>query len=184
MPFIPGLYVQLHLTPNNKRKIVVKIANNRHDLVLKALNTSSNSVLSFGSNLDLKANYHLTCLQNDDQYLTQILSRDGRTADFNFNNLEDNNEYISEIIGASYIVFSGALKTEAGLNGKFSVVEDGILVQLLPNSLDNLKNALKQKMNFTLNCGSSGSQSNGKNDQQDESVSIEFTEDDLQFNLG
>lgn len=164
--------MQLHLLPNNKHKVVVKIANNRHDLVLKALNSSSNSVLSFGSNFDLSANYHLTCLQNDDQYLTQIFSKNGDVNDFNLNNLESNNEYISEIIGVSYIVFSGALKSEAGLNAKNSIVEDGILVQVLPASLEKLKNALKQKTDFTLNCG------------QDETVSIVWTEDDLQFNLG
>ena len=165
--------------PNNKRKIIVKIANNRHDLVLKALNSSSNSVLSFGSNFDSNANYHLTCLHNDEQYLTQIFSKDGTVKDFNLNNLESNNEYISEVIGASYIVFSGALKNESGLNAKNGIVEDGVLVQLLPEKLEKLKNSLKQKTDFTLNCG----QINSKN-EQDETVSIEWTEDDLQFNIG
>ena len=129
LPFIPGLNVNL-IPTDKKRKIVMKIAKNRHDLVLKALNSSNDYVLAFGSNLEMNANYHLTCCQNDDQYLTQILCRkDGRINDFSLSNLEKNStEYVSELIGASYIVFSGALKSEPGLNCKFSLVEDGILV--------------------------------------------------------
>lgn len=160
---------------------MVKIAKNRHDLVLKALNSCSSYVLAFGSNLEPNANYHLTCGQNDDQYLTQILSRkDGRVEDFSLNNLETNStEYVSELIGASYIVFSGALKSEPGLNCscKFSVVEDGILVQLLPNLLEKLKNSLKQKTDFNLNCNQSSS---GEADE----VQVVWTDDDLNFNLG
>ena len=142
--------------------------------MLKALNSSNDYVLAFGSNLELNANYHLTCNQNDDQYLTQILSKDGLVNDFNLNNLENNNEYISEIIGASYIVFSGALKSETNLNAKFSIVEDGILVQLLPTLLEKLKNCLKQKIDFNLNCGQNNS----------DEISILWTDDDLNFNLG
>lgn len=122
-------------------------------------------------------------MQLDDQYQTQILSKDGRTNDFCLNNLENNNEYISEIIGCSYVVFSGALKTESGLSklqAKFSIVEDGILVQLFPASLEKLKNALKQKQDFSLNCLGNNCQTN----EMDESVSIIWSEDDLNFNVG
>lgn len=171
---------------NNRRKIVIKIAGNRHDLVLKALNSSNDYVLGLGGNLDLKANYHLTTQQADDQYLTQILSKDGRVNDFSLNNLEENNEYISEIIGCSYVVFSGALKTESSqskLQAKFSIVEDGILVQLFPSSLEKLKNALKQKTDFVLNCFSSSS-STSNNNEIDDSICIVWSEDDNNFNIG
>lgn len=155
----------------------MKIAKNRHDLVLKALNSSNDYVLAFGSNLELNANYHLTCGQNDDQYLTQILSKDGRVSDFSLNNLEKSTEYISELIGASYIVFSGALKSEPGLNCKFSIVEDGVLVQLLPNLLEKLKNSLKQKTDFNLNCIQNST-------SEVDEVQVVWTDDDLNFNLG
>jgi len=37
------------------------------------------------------------------------------------------------------VVFNGALKSPDGLTGRSSIVEDGVMVQLLPNSLEALK---------------------------------------------
>ena len=41
--------------------------------------------------------------------------------------------------GASFVVFNGALKPSAGMRGKSSIVEDGLMVQLTTDDLTQLK---------------------------------------------
>ena len=48
------------------------------------------------------------------------------------------------VTGASFVVFNGALKSSSGLRAKSSIVEDGLMVQILPDSMAALKNALHQ----------------------------------------
>ena len=43
--------------------------------------------------------------------------------------------YIFAVTGASFVVFNGALKSSSGLRAKSSIVEDGLMVQILPDSM-------------------------------------------------
>ena len=79
--------------------------------------------------------------------------------------------------GASFVVFSGALKTSAGLHGKSSIVEDGLMVQILPESMIALKQSLRDMKDYTIDCGSI------ENDPE-EQVLVRWTDDDKNINIG
>ncbi|NXU80801.1 ZFY16 protein, partial [Oreotrochilus melanogaster] len=56
------------------------------------------------------------------------------------------------VTGASSVVFNGALKTSSGFLAKSSVVEDGPMVQITPETMESLRQALRDK-NFKITCG-------------------------------
>lgn len=70
--------------------------------------------------------------------------------------------------GASFLVLNGALKSSSGLTGRSSIVEDGVMVQLLPDKLEALKQALIKMEDFTINCGKAASE------QPEEIVTIKW----------
>lgn len=75
--------------------------------------------------------------------------------------------------GASFVVFNGALKI-AGLSGKSSIMEDGLMVHLPSDSMTALRTALREMQDYTISCG--------PNDE--ETVYLQWTEDDTNFNVG
>ena len=80
--------------------------------------------------------------------------------------------------GLSFIVINGALKSSAGLSAKSSIVEDGLMVQIMPEKMEALKAALKNMQDFTIGCGIQGAP------EPDEVVIIKWVENDVLFNLG
>lgn len=132
---------------------------------MKILSNKNNEhVLALGGNLDMTADAHYACIQNEEgQYKAQIWSKD-----------EDKEP---NYIGASFIVFSGSLKSNQGINAKASLVEDGILVQVLQITLDQLRNNLKEMKDFTIDCGKIGL-------EPTETVQVTWIPDDLHFNVG
>lgn len=80
--------------------------------------------------------------------------------------------------GASFVVFNGALKTSSGLKAKSSIVEDGLMVQITPESMVALKQALKDMTDFTIECGSQTAPN------PDEVVSLMWGDDDKNINIG
>ena len=55
--------------------------------------------------------------------------------------------------GASFVVFNGALKSSAGLTAKSSIVEDGLMVQVLPDRMIEIRNALRNMENHEVGLG-------------------------------
>ena len=47
------------------------------------------------------------------------------------------------VTGASFVVFNGALKSSSGLRAKSSIVEDGLMVQIMPEMMVALKQSMK-----------------------------------------
>ena len=80
--------------------------------------------------------------------------------------------------GASFVVFNGALKTSSGLSAKSSIVEDGLMVQITPDSMLALKQAMKDMQDYTITCGVIGAQ------KPDETVMIQWADDDKNVNIG
>lgn len=78
--------------------------------------------------------------------------------------------------GASFIVFNGALKSSAGLSAKSSIVEDGLMVQVLPDSMQALCTALREMKDFVIACGPSGAET--------ESINVQWVKEDRYFNVG
>ena len=105
---------------------------------MKALNTSNETVLALGANFSLSADSHLVAMQvGRDTTLVFFYAfhylhpahqgEDGsyQTQAINIQNKE------RMVTGASFVVFNGALKSTANLTAKSSIVEDGLMVQVI-----------------------------------------------------
>ena len=75
-------------------------------------------------------------------------------------------------------MFNGALKTTAGLRAKSSIVEDGLMVQILPECMAQLKQAIKDMVDYTIGCGTVSA------DKPEEVVLVQWVEDDKAVNVG
>lgn len=162
IPAVRGLTI--HMEDKNT---TVSIPMNRYDQVMKALSNSSDHILAFAANFSVSADSHLVCIQdthgnNENAYTTHAINIHNKPR---------------KVTGASFIVLNGALKSSSGLTAKSSIVEDGLMIQILPEQMLTLRNALKNMKNFKINCGCINSQS-------DESVSILWTDNDVNFNNG
>lgn len=143
------------------RQTTILFPRNRYDQVVRALNNSNDSVLAFGANLSLVADSHLVCIQgtkDENTYHTQAINIHNKPR---------------RVTGASFVVFNGALKT-AGLSGKSSIMEDGLMVQLPSDSMVALRYALREMQDYKISCG--------PNDE--ETVVLQWTNDDVNFNIG
>lgn len=66
------------------------------------------------------------------------------------------------------MVFNGALKSSSGLSGRSSIVEDGVMVQLLPDTLAALKQSLIRMEDYVIFCGKVDNQ------QPEETVTLKW----------
>lgn len=106
----------------------------------------------------------------------------------------DSNSYSTQAIniqgqtrirtGASFIIFNGALKQSSGFKAKCSIVEDGIMVQIMPTKMISIRDALKNMKNIEILCGLSEPTEEQSKETEEETVSIEWVDDDLSFNIG
>lgn len=120
---LSGLLVHLE-----GRQTTVRVPRNRYDALVRVLDGNEH-VLALAANMSPKADAHLVCVQAPEggTYHSQaIQARPGSSV---------------ECTGASFVVFSGALKGPG--EAKHSVVEDGVLVQLSPASMGSLRTALR-----------------------------------------
>lgn len=83
------------------------------------------------------------------------------------------------VTGASFLVFNGALKSSSGLSGKCSIVEDGLMVQIAPKKMTAIQQALKTMKDIDIVCGPIDADAS-----QTEVVSIQWVENDTDFNVG
>lgn len=81
------------------------------------------------------------------------------------------------VTGASFIVFNGALKSTSGLTAKSNIVEDGLMIQILPEHMLQVRDSLKNMKNHTIKCGC-------VNEESYETVTIVWGEPDTSFNVG
>ncbi|XP_036410232.1 zinc finger FYVE domain-containing protein 9 isoform X1 [Megalops cyprinoides] len=159
LPMVTGLVVDMEV-----RKTSIKIPSNRYNELMKAMNKSNEHVLAVGACLNERADSHLVCVQNDDgNYQTQAISIHNQPR---------------KVTGACFFVFSGALKASSGYLAKSSIVEDGVMVQITAETMEALRQALREMKDFTIACG--------KANQEDsqEHVHIQWLEDDRNFNKG
>lgn len=141
-----------------------------YEKVCKVLSTSNEHVLAFGGNFSLKADSHFACIQNEEdddvqgQYHTEVSHFTGSPL---------------KITGASFIVFSGALKSSTGLRAKMNIVEDGILIQIPSNTMEKLRAAIRDMKEYKIDCCKVN-----ETDSLDEWVQISWVNDELSTNLG
>lgn len=120
---LSGLLVHLE-----GRQTTVRVPRNRYDALVRVLDGNEH-VLALAGNMSPEADAHLVCVQAPEggTYHSQALqARPGSPV---------------ERTGASFVVFSGALKGPG--EAKHSVVEDGVLVQLSATSMGSLRTALR-----------------------------------------
>uniref|UniRef100_A0A669EQC9 Zinc finger, FYVE domain containing 16 n=1 Tax=Oreochromis niloticus TaxID=8128 RepID=A0A669EQC9_ORENI len=107
--------------------------------VQKVINASNEHVISIGARFSSEADSHLVCYQNEEgNYQTQANSMPGKSR---------------TVTGASFVVFNGALKASSGFIAKSSIVEDGLMVQIPPETMESLRSALREQANFHIPCG-------------------------------
>ncbi|XP_069837711.1 zinc finger FYVE domain-containing protein 9 [Dendropsophus ebraccatus] len=159
LPVVQGLVVDMEV-----RKTSIKIPSNRYNEMMKAMNKSNEHVLAGGTCFNQKADSHLVCVQNDDgNYQTQAISI---------------HKQPRKVTGASFFVFSGALKPSSGFLAKSSIVEDGVMVQITAESMDALRQALREMKDYTITCGKADAE------EMQEHVYVQWVEDDKNFNKG
>ncbi|XP_036164656.1 zinc finger FYVE domain-containing protein 16 isoform X4 [Myotis myotis] len=119
-------------------KSCIKIPRKKYNDVMKVINSSNEHVISIGASFSTEADSHLVCVQNDGVYQTQANSATGHPR---------------KVTGASFVVFNGALKSSSGFLAKSSIVEDGLMVQITPETMDGLRLALREQKDFKITCG-------------------------------
>lgn len=166
LPCIKGMYIHME-----DRQTTVVIPRNRQDDVIKAIKNASDHILAFGGNFSKTADGHLVCMQNVNDmgtemyaYSTQAINIQGQPR---------------KVTGASFFVLNESLKSTSGLSGKCSIVEDGLMVQILPSKMEEIRNSLQNQKDVEIICGPVDA-----DDQQTEVVSIKWVENDTDFNVG
>ncbi|KAF5284252.1 hypothetical protein FQR65_LT00252 [Abscondita terminalis] len=162
LPNIRGLTIHME-----EKNTTVTIPLNRYDQVLKTLNNSSDHILAFGGNFSTKADSHLVCIQdtqgnNENTYTTHAININNRPR---------------KVTGASFIVFNGALKSSSGLTAKSSIVEDGLMIQIPPEHMIQIRESLRNMKDHTIQCGC-------VNAASDETINIVWGDNDSNFNTG
>lgn len=161
----------LFICVEQRKKVKLLIAKQSYEKVCKVLSTSNEHVLAFGGNLNLKADSHFVCLQNenDDEIHSQY-----QTELFCYPGMQPN------MTAASFIVFSGALKSATGLKAKMNIVEDGLLIQIPPVMMEELRSAIKEMKDFKIDCCKIT-----ENNSSDEWVELKWVDNDFSSsNLG
>uniref|UniRef100_A0A8C3B2X3 Zinc finger FYVE-type containing 9 n=1 Tax=Cyclopterus lumpus TaxID=8103 RepID=A0A8C3B2X3_CYCLU len=159
LPVVKGLVMDMEV-----KRTSIKIPSNRYNELMKAMNKSNEHVLAMGACFNDRADSHLVCVQNDDgNYQTQAISIHHQPR---------------KVTGACFFVFSGALKASSGFLAKTSIVEDGVMIQITAETMDSLRQALRDMKDFTITCGKADQEEN------QELVHIQWTEDDHDFNKG
>ncbi|KAM4634972.1 zinc finger FYVE domain-containing protein 16 isoform 1-T2 [Polymixia lowei] len=134
LPVVEGLRIHMEMGHS-----YIDIPKTRFNEMLKVVNASNEHVISVGASFSSEADSHLVCFQNEEgNYQTQANSMPGKTR---------------TVTGASFVVFNGALKASSGFIAKSSIVEDGLMVQIPPETMESLRTALREQTDFHIPCG-------------------------------
>lgn len=111
------------------------------------------------------------CIQNIDSGSSESLSYSTQAI-----NIQGQNRIRT---GASFLILNGALKASSGLKAKCSIVEDGLMIQISSTKMQNVRDALRNMKDVEIACGPIEEQKDAE-----ETVSIEWVDDDMSFNIG
>ncbi|KAM9796838.1 zinc finger FYVE domain-containing protein 9 isoform 3-T3 [Syngnathus typhle] len=159
LPMVPGLTVDLEA-----QRTCIKIPTSGYNELMKAMNKCNEHVLAMGACFNEEADSHLICVQRDDgQYQTQAISIHNEPR---------------KVTGSCFFIFSNALKATAGYFAKSSIVEDGLMVQISPETMAELRRSLREMKDYVVTCG--------RVDRADsqELVCVQWVEAKCTFNKG
>jgi len=131
-----------------RREVSIRISQSSYAQFNKVLDSANNEhVLAWSSHPSPEADGHLVCVQNEDGNYETIEFVKNLHARKREKNVECK-------IGASFVVFSGALKVgQTGQPAKISIVEDGLLIQIQSSTMLALRNAIHYMHRFDIDCG-------------------------------
>lgn len=144
---VDGLKVMIN---KKTKQVSVKLDQSCYQQFNKVLDSSNNEhVLAWSSCPFPEADGHLVSLQNEDgQHETVEFYKKKLNNNVSFDSLES-----GPILGASFVIFSGALKVnQSGQSAKISIVEDGLLIQIQSCTMSALRNAIHFMHHFDINC--------------------------------
>ncbi|XP_048581610.1 zinc finger FYVE domain-containing protein 9 [Nematostella vectensis] len=130
IPRVTGLVIHMEETTTT-----VQLPQDRYDEIVKALNAAEEHMFALGANFSKEADSHLVCIQDGEMYKTQAINIQNKAR---------------KVTGASFIVLTGSLKTSTPNTAKVSIVEDGLMVQMVPESILALRKALREMHDFTI----------------------------------
>ena len=115
-----------------------------------------------GANLSVSADSHLVAIQQEDgSYQTQAINIQHQVSHLTLSLLSTLYSLPLQerkLTGASFVVFNGALKSSANLTAKSSIVEDGLMVQVMPDHMTNILKTLRNMEDHTIGCGPVGAE--------------------------
>ncbi|KAG8234461.1 hypothetical protein J437_LFUL011860 [Ladona fulva] len=187
IPSVRGMVIHME-----ERQSSILLPRNRLSQVERALDDSDDHVLALAASFSTTADSHLVCVQGE--------SGDASTGSNHYHTQAINiQNKPRKVTGASFVVFNGALKASSKLTAKSSIVEDGLMVQVLPDTLANLRTSLRNGEDFVIPCGpvtpvtptvqqpsneGDGTPAAPSQPVPDEVVVIKWVDDDKNFNIG
>ena len=109
----------------------------------------------------MSADSHLVAIQQEDgSYQTQAINIQHQVSRLSVSlaSLYFLPSQERKLTGASFVVFNGALKSSANLTAKSSIVEDGLMVQVMPDHMTNILKTLRNMEDHTIGCGPLGAE--------------------------
>ena len=110
----------------------------------------------------MSADSHLVAIQQEDgSYQTQAINIQHQVSQLSVSlslSLYSLPSQERKLTGASFVVFNGALKSSANLTAKSSIVEDGLMVQVMPDHMTNILKTLRNMEDHTIGCGPLGAE--------------------------
>ncbi|KRZ32673.1 MutS -like protein 5, partial [Trichinella pseudospiralis] len=127
----------------DKKLVVINIAEDSYQQVIKVLSTCNEHVVAWASDFCDNATAHFVCIQDMDSgtYVTKRFSK--------------NRSSSQEVIGSTFVIFNASLKS-ASLAVKNSIVEDGVMVQIHLDNLNDLRECLRNKKDYFLKSNEEG----------------------------
>lgn len=150
---VDGLKVMLN---KKTRKVLVKLNQSSYQQFNKVLDSSNNEhVLAWSCSPFSESHGHLVSVQNEDgQYETVEFYKKTSEQDRNMIPSDSDDSESGVVLGASFLIFSGALKVnQTGQSAKISIVEDGLLIQIQSCTMSALRNAIHYMHHFDIDCG-------------------------------
>lgn len=162
---IPGLYMHMEhdkVIPSvpdadkqDNVRVTIYLPKINYKRIEAMINDSSESILSFGGALNPKADGHLVCIQQDGSKSSSSGSVAYSTQSLNIERSEaavENGGARTSRTGLNFFILNGALKSATGLKAKMSIIEDGVMVQVLPTIMARVRSALLEMRDFVIKC--------------------------------
>lgn len=151
-------------------RVVVCLPKINYKRIEAMINDSSESILSFFGALNRKSDGHLVCIQQQDGDSSKEATRSVAYSTQSLNIAREDANGPSKT-GLNFFILNGALKSATGLKAKMSIIEDGVMIQVLPQIMGQVRSALLEMRNYEIKCESIDAKNESEGEQQPSSPS-------------